>query len=147
MELKYFCKGKTLDEKKWVRGNVIVSEKRYFIVPEFGVSCIEDGSKDEWAGDTLIILHAFEVDPDTICKYTGVKDRNGKWIFEKDIVRREVISGYIQGSVVWFNIGRGGFYLQYGGSFYPIGRDEHSKKSSRDEVIGNVLDEANMEWI
>lgn len=87
------------------------------------------------------------MDPDTICKYTGVNDKNGKWIFEKDVVRREVISGCIQGSVVWSDIGRGGFYLKYGFSFYPIGRDEHSARSSCDEIVGNVLDEPDMDWI
>lgn len=147
MEMRYFCKGKVLNDEKWVRGCVLFSGKRYFIVPTFGISCIEDGGQDGWDGDTMITLHAFEVNPDTICKYVGFNDRNGKWIFEKDIIRREVISGFITGSVVWNDIGKGGFYLKCGNRFYPIGRNEHSEKSLNDEVIGNILDKPDMHWI
>lgn len=48
--------------------------------------------KDIWGdGESCYILYDgedYEVDPSTVCQYTGLTDKNGK-IFEGDIVRRE----------------------------------------------------------
>lgn len=66
MDKEYLYDGKTVNEGKKVRGNVLVSGNDYFIVPVFGVSCVENGEQDGWEGDTLVTLHAYKVNPDTI---------------------------------------------------------------------------------
>lgn len=80
---------------------------------------------------------AYEVDPLTICQCTGLKDKNGKLIWENDIVNciDEECCGYIG-----WNESEAGFYfnvLLEDGSF-----EEEHIYDYQDciEVIGNTFD-------
>ncbi len=86
----------------------------------------------------------FLIDSETVCQYIGVNDKNGKKVYENDIVRREIFgdAGYIVGQVVYFDVGFCGFYFKYGSSYYAMGKDDQGK--SEDEVIGNIFDNPEM---
>ncbi len=67
MENRYLFRGKTI-RGDWVRGLLASKDNNWYI-----------GNK---VGRPL----AFEIRPESICQCTGLKDKNGKLIFENDIM-------------------------------------------------------------
>lgn len=90
---------------------------------------------------------AWEVDPDTIGQYTGFKDKNGKKVFEGDIVHLK--GDGFDGSEVGVDYHRivsfydGAFCLSIGEGFhFPIGNYFHGLDDW--DVVGNVTDNAEL---
>lgn len=95
MEDRYLFKAKRIDNREWVQGYLYgIWEKRYIL----------------W-GMTNDIPDMIEVDPSTICQCTGLKDKNGKLIWENDVVD---FLGH-KGTVVFE---RGGFGIGYQKNIY-----------------------------
>lgn len=85
MNREILFKAKKKDNGKWVEG-----------LPGYDMSGnIAEIETHKSFGDCRI----YEIDPDTICQYTGLTDKNGQKIWENDILRNE--EGDI-GVVQWF---------------------------------------------
>ena len=83
MEDRYLFKAKRIDNGEWVVGYIAryghTGKEKYYIIPSY-------------ASD----LYAIEVGPSTICQCTGLKDKNGKLIWENDIVDFLVHKGIVK---------------------------------------------------
>ena len=70
-------KAKRIDNGEWVEG--LLWKKKYNSNKIF-ISCFPDEDDNE---------EAFVVDSKTICQYTGLTDKNGRKIWENDIIQLE----------------------------------------------------------
>lgn len=78
----------------------------------------------------------WEIDPETLCQYTGLTDKNGKRIWENDIVDTyESDSGETLRNVVKF---KQGCFKVFKNHYLPMYLDKYN--TSELEVYGNVCD-------
>ena len=132
MNDRYLYRAKRKDNGEWVEGHLITDEQnkdKYFIGYVFGTD--DDGTPHDF--------DVVAVDPSTICQCTGLKDKNGKLIWENDIVRDDngnLYKAFWQDRYYQFS------WICVKSDKLPIGAkwDFWSIRNYEIEVIGNIFD-------
>lgn len=123
----YKFRGKRVDTKEWVYGDLIQYPKQSFINPTWSKPYSDNG---ENIGEFELI----EVDPKTVGMFTGLKDKNDKPIYEGDIVNYKHPYSDSQIVAVEYIIEKAGYYPLYcfNSSFEIIGTI-HDNKGGKNE--------------
>ena len=80
MKDRYLYRAKQNGNEEWITGQYVkgldMYDKEVHLIFEPATILYSSGETDGWS----------EIDPSTICQCTGLKDKNGKMIFENDVV-------------------------------------------------------------
>ena len=157
-------RGKCFYNGKWVKGFIAASRENMY--PNGFEMITVDGINYNELDGCIPHFTSYAVDPSTIGQYTGLKDKNGKKIFEGDIVQYLTYSDFDCQSTVKFGVYKQdgsdgeykasnclGFYVELGNFTCPDWYDNEPEMfydylkqqslaeiSSQCEVIGNIHD-------
>ena len=138
MNDRYLYRAKRIDNGEWILGSLIqtsyLGSIRSWISSEQ-----EDKARLREVSSNQAVWRAFEVRTDTICQCTGIKDKNGKLIWENDIMVAYLDDRFPEDAtytrVVWNN---NGFCTKEQGSedIFPLDKFDQDNF----EVCGNLFD-------
>ena len=136
MENRYLYRGKRLDNEQWVEGFYFCMthpngrHTHHFIIP-LGT---------DLSLGTPIEKIQVEVDSDTICWCTGLKDKNGKLIWENDIIECKDGKHNFQTQIEWDAYCAGFIFQDTETSAVGLDAITENGLYSESKVVGNIFD-------
>lgn len=132
---RYLYKAKRINNGEWVTGSLLTCEDG---------TCKIATSLLEVKTNGPILVCAYDVDRDTICQCIGLKDKNGKLIWENDVCDRKEqypeIVKYCNGD--WTLDYSYASHKESGGCYCNLGFYAEERKCV--EVIGNIFDNSEL---
>ena len=130
MNREIIFKAKRLDNGEWVEGYYLnIAKINHFICT--GKIKLDGALKG------IIAPEMYVIDPDTLCQFTGLTDKNGKKIWENDIVELPDENVYFK--CEWEK-DTARFVLN--GDRFTVDFDDYREYEV--EVIGNIFDNADL---
>ena len=128
MNREYLYKGKRTSNGDWVEGyyaSITLTGSAYILTGEIEVEPCKKG---------IVQFKCYEVQPETVCQYTGLEDKNGRKIFDGDILSFSAYGENFKGDARFI---KGNFTI-WCGKCAPFLDDALEKHSAT--VIGNIFD-------
>ena len=121
-------RAKRIDNGEWVKGYFWRGVDHIYMIPSHVGIGYDDKIKHMSA-------YAVEVEPETICQYTGLTDKNGNRIWENDIVEDKRFNKFYK---IVFRVRDGGWYVENikSGALFRI----MERTSYQYERCGNIFD-------
>ncbi len=127
-------RGKRTDTGEWVEG--FYSCKPCILGYEHIITSYEEIKREPVISTICYQTHYNDVIPETVGQYTGLTDRNGKKIFEGDIVKNEYEKGHYQYFKIFYC---NRTYMWQGANKYGMLSKVYQMLGTL-EVIGNIHD-------
>ncbi len=122
---RYLCKAKRLDNGEWETGFYVKCRGHHYILPVYDDDHGYDERYAEW----------IEIDPKTVCQYAGITDKNGREIWENDIIYHDAIKAV--GKVMWYTEDYIGFAVDDIDDSY---QQYTLEMFANADVVGNIFD-------